>query len=219
MSLLRVCAEIDPNWEFFLSILKKAQWVCSWAYSEQFMKEHLMSGSGILWANFEQIYERNPRVFSMSSSGVFFFFEFTHHFDLNLPTGLIVIKLMGKFKKNYNLPTGYIVDKLFKNSQKTLNLPTGYDPLCPQWYWVTAIVQVGHEKCHESSGYWHTRYTLITEWVMRRLTNPIIWENNAISSWGMGYKGKGSGANPSATFKSLFPNFPLYSHYFLHGQC
>ena len=27
------------------------------------MKEPLMSGSGILWAYFEQIYERNPRVF------------------------------------------------------------------------------------------------------------------------------------------------------------
>ena len=27
------------------------------------MKEPLMSGSGILWVYFEQIYERNPRVF------------------------------------------------------------------------------------------------------------------------------------------------------------
>jgi len=56
------------------------------------MKELLMSGSGILWANFEQIYERNPRVFSTSGSGVFF--EFTHHFDLNLPTELIEIKVV-----------------------------------------------------------------------------------------------------------------------------
>jgi len=51
-----------------------------------------MSGSGILWANFEQIYERNPRVFSMSGSGVFL--KFTHHFDLNLPTELIEIKVV-----------------------------------------------------------------------------------------------------------------------------
>ena len=32
------------------------------------MKEPLMSGSGILWAYFELIYERNPRVFSKSGS-------------------------------------------------------------------------------------------------------------------------------------------------------
>ena len=56
------------------------------------MKELLMSGSDILWANFEQIYERNPGVFSMSGSG--FFIKFTHHFDLNLPTELIEIKVM-----------------------------------------------------------------------------------------------------------------------------
>ena len=92
MNLLRVYAEIDPNWEFVLSILKKAQWVCNWAYSEQFMKQLLMSGSDILWANFEQIYGRNPGVFSMSGSG--FFFEFTHHFDLNLPTELVEIKVV-----------------------------------------------------------------------------------------------------------------------------
>ena len=75
-----------------MSILKKAQWVSNRIYSEQFVEELLMSGSGILWANFEQIYERNSRVFSMSGSG--FFFEFTHHFDLNLPTELIEIKLV-----------------------------------------------------------------------------------------------------------------------------
>ena len=51
-----------------------------------------MSGSGILWANFEQIYERNPGVFSMSGSG--FFIKFAHHFDLNLPTELIEIKVI-----------------------------------------------------------------------------------------------------------------------------
>ena len=33
------------------------------------MKEPLMSGSGILWAYFELIYERNPRVFSNSVLG------------------------------------------------------------------------------------------------------------------------------------------------------
>jgi len=56
------------------------------------MKELLMSGSGILWVNFEQIYERNPRVFSTSGSGLFF--KFTHNFDLNLPTELIQIKVV-----------------------------------------------------------------------------------------------------------------------------
>ena len=56
------------------------------------MKELLMSGSGILWANFEQIYERNPRVFSTSGSG--FFSQFTHHFDLNLLPELIEIKVV-----------------------------------------------------------------------------------------------------------------------------
>ena len=35
------------------------------------MKESLMSGSGILWAYFELIYERNPRVFSNSGSKVY----------------------------------------------------------------------------------------------------------------------------------------------------
>ena len=49
------------------------------------MKEPLMSGSGILWAYFDQIYERNPRVFSKSGSKVcrWVFFDQT----LNLPPG------------------------------------------------------------------------------------------------------------------------------------
>ena len=40
------------------------------------MKEPLMSGSGILWAYFELIYERNPRVFSNSGSKVYWWVFF-----------------------------------------------------------------------------------------------------------------------------------------------
>ena len=59
------------------------------------MKEPLMSGSGILWAYFELIYERNPRVFSKSGSKVcwWVFCDQT----LNLPTGYIEIKVVGFF--------------------------------------------------------------------------------------------------------------------------
>ena len=59
------------------------------------MKEPLVSGSGILWAYFDQIYERNPRVFSKSGSKVcrwVFFDQF-----LNLPPGQIEIKVVGFF--------------------------------------------------------------------------------------------------------------------------
>jgi len=48
MSLLRVCWKTEPNWEFSLSKLKKTRWVCGWVHSVQFMKELLVSGSGIL---------------------------------------------------------------------------------------------------------------------------------------------------------------------------
>ena len=95
MSSLRVYGEIGPNWEFIVDILWKTQWVCSWAYSEQIMKEPLMSGSGILWAHFEQIYERNPRVFSKSGSKVYWWVLFDK--TLNLPTGYIEIKVVGFF--------------------------------------------------------------------------------------------------------------------------
>ena len=50
------------------------------------MKEPLMSGSGILWAYFELIYERNPRVFSKSGSKVCRWVFF--HQTLNLPPGV-----------------------------------------------------------------------------------------------------------------------------------
>ena len=59
------------------------------------MKEPLMSGSGILWAYFELIYERNLRVFSNRGSKVcwWVFCDQT----LNLPTGYIEIKVVGFF--------------------------------------------------------------------------------------------------------------------------
>ena len=59
------------------------------------MKEPLMSGSGILWAYFELIYQRNPRAFSKSGSKVcwWVFCDKT----LNLPTGYIEIKVVGFF--------------------------------------------------------------------------------------------------------------------------
>ena len=59
------------------------------------MKEPLMSGSGILWAYFELIYERNPRVFLKNGSKVcrwVFFDQF-----LNLPSGQTKIKVVGFF--------------------------------------------------------------------------------------------------------------------------
>ena len=59
------------------------------------MKEPLMSGSGILWAYFEQIYERNPRVFSKSGSKVYWWVSFDQ--TLNLPPGYIEIKVVGFF--------------------------------------------------------------------------------------------------------------------------
>ena len=59
------------------------------------MKEGLMSGSGILWAYFEQIYERNPRVFSKSGSMVYWWVFFDQ--TLNLPTVYIEIKVVGFF--------------------------------------------------------------------------------------------------------------------------
>ena len=49
------------------------------------MKEGLMSGSGILWAYFGLIYERNPRVFSKSGSKVYWWVFLDQ--TLNLPTG------------------------------------------------------------------------------------------------------------------------------------
>ena len=51
------------------------------------MKESLMSSSGILWVYFELIYERNPRVFSKSGSGVHWWVFCDQ--TLNLPTGYI----------------------------------------------------------------------------------------------------------------------------------
>ena len=59
------------------------------------MKEPLVSGSGILWTYFDQIYERNPRAFSKSGSKVcrWVFFNQT----LNLPSGQIEIKVVGFF--------------------------------------------------------------------------------------------------------------------------
>ena len=59
------------------------------------MKELLMSGSGILWAYFDQIYERNPRVFSNSGSKVYWWVSFDQ--ALNLPPGYIEIKVVGFF--------------------------------------------------------------------------------------------------------------------------
>ena len=59
------------------------------------MKEPLMSASGILWAYFELIYERNPRVFSKSGSEVYWWVFFDQ--TLNLPTGYIEIKVVGFF--------------------------------------------------------------------------------------------------------------------------
>ena len=59
------------------------------------MKEPLMSGSGILWAYFELIYERNPRVFSKSGSMVYWWVVCDR--TLNLPTGYIEIKVVGFF--------------------------------------------------------------------------------------------------------------------------
>ena len=59
------------------------------------MKEPLMSGSGILWAYLELIYERNPRVFSKSGSKVYWWVFFDQ--TLNLPAGYIEIKVVGFF--------------------------------------------------------------------------------------------------------------------------
>ena len=59
------------------------------------MKEPLMSGSGILWAYFELICERNPRVFSKSGSKVYWWVFFNQ--TLNLPTRYIEIKVAGFF--------------------------------------------------------------------------------------------------------------------------
>ena len=59
------------------------------------MKEPLMSGSGILWAYFELIYERNPWVFSNSGSKVYLWVFCDQ--TLNLPTGYIEIKVVGFF--------------------------------------------------------------------------------------------------------------------------
>ena len=59
------------------------------------MKEPLVSGSGILWAYFELIYERNPRVFSNSGSKVYWWVLCNQ--TLNLPTGYIEIKVVGFF--------------------------------------------------------------------------------------------------------------------------
>ena len=50
------------------------------------MKEPLMSGSGILWAYFEQIYERNPGVFSMSGSKVYWWVFFDQTVRICDPT-------------------------------------------------------------------------------------------------------------------------------------
>ena len=49
----------------------------------------------------------------------------------DLPPGLIVIRLMGKFKKTHNFPTGYIVGKLFKISQKLSICLLGIAPSAP----------------------------------------------------------------------------------------
>ena len=59
------------------------------------MKEPLMSGSGILWAYFELIYERNPRVFSKSGPKVYWWVFCDQ--TLNLPAGYIEIKVVGFF--------------------------------------------------------------------------------------------------------------------------
>ena len=59
------------------------------------MKEPLMSGSGILWVYFDQIYERNPGVFSKSGSKVCWWVFFDQF--LNLPPGYIEIKVVSFF--------------------------------------------------------------------------------------------------------------------------
>ena len=56
---------------------------------------NVTSGSGMLWAYFEEIYERNPRVFSNSGSKVYWWVSFNQ--ALNLPPGYIEIKVVGFF--------------------------------------------------------------------------------------------------------------------------
>ena len=85
------------------------------------MKELSMSGSGILWANFEQICERNQGFFNQLPAR-----QIEKFFQSNF-LNYSVSKLRSKwgiiFQSAPNLPLEQCQGKLIKNSQKTLNLP------------------------------------------------------------------------------------------------